>query len=145
MKLGHLIPLDHFQSGFTSVHGAHEDIIIHTPLDDKALGVHRVSTRTSHRLVEPPKHDEESNSELPRPTHAWEAFYPKGSINPKGDLAGGFGFYLAGPHAFSEALRDGATEVVLSYRMMLQDGWEWVKGGKLPGICEHPISERRTS
>jgi predicted Zn-dependent protease with MMP-like domain len=30
----------------------------------------------------------------------------------------------------------GVPEAIFSYRMMLQDEWEWVKGGKIPGVCE---------
>ncbi|KAJ7643653.1 polysaccharide lyase family 14 protein [Roridomyces roridus] len=58
---------------------------------------------------------------------------PNGSINPAAAIPGGFGLYVAGPVAFSEKLATGSTHAVLSYRM-LQEGWEWVKGGKLPGI-----------
>ncbi|KAJ7643707.1 polysaccharide lyase family 14 protein [Roridomyces roridus] len=75
-----------------------------------------------------------SEVDWPAPSLAWEAFYPNGSINPAAAIPGGFGFYVAGPAAFSEKLAAGATHAVLSYRMMLQEGWEWVKGGKLPGI-----------
>ncbi|KAJ7133559.1 hypothetical protein C8R44DRAFT_772670, partial [Mycena epipterygia] len=61
------------------------------------------------------------------PAISWEAFYPKGSINPSAPLPGGFGFYLSGPSAFASKLESGATHVILSYRMMLQSDWEWVK------------------
>lgn len=125
----HLFPISEFHSGFTTSSFEH-DRVEHVKFEDHALGVHKVSSRTPHRIVTPPK---SSDSD---PKDAWEAFYPKGSINPAGKIPGGFGFYVAGPKGFADHLAQGATEAVFSYRMMLQEGWEWVKGGKLPGICE---------
>lgn len=70
------------------------------------------------------------------PEEAWEAFYPTGSINPNGAIKGGFGFYMKGPKAFEQALeRKDAVEVICGYEVMFEDGFEWVKGGKLPGVC----------
>ena len=56
-------------------------------------------------------------------------------MNPSGSIPGGFGPYLSGPTAFAKRL-ETAKEAIFSYRLMLQKDWEWVKGGKLPGICE---------
>ncbi|RDB20738.1 hypothetical protein Hypma_012163 [Hypsizygus marmoreus] len=133
----------HFKYGFTTSKSLLSQYphIDHVPLSkgDTALGVHKNSSRTSHRLVKPPK----ASSSPPRtsdktrdPEEAWEAFYPKGSINPSASIAGGFSFYLSGPKEFKERLEsgNGAKEVLFGYRMMLEDGWEWVKGGKLPGF-----------
>ncbi|KZS98653.1 hypothetical protein SISNIDRAFT_404337 [Sistotremastrum niveocremeum HHB9708] len=89
-----------------------------------ALGVHKISQGTSHRVVEAPEKDS---------TQAWEAFYPEGSINPSGVVRGGFGFYLDGPSSFSGDFQK-AQHVVAAYSVMFQDGWEFNKGGKLPGI-----------
>jgi hypothetical protein len=130
----HLFPLSEFQSGFTTSSLKHPGIE-NVPLDDQQLGVHKSSSRTPHRLVTPPVTFHPVHK-LPSPEMAWEAFYPRGSINPKAAIPGGFGFYLSGPKSFSDKLTDGATEVIFSYRMMLEEGWEWVKGGKLPGVCE---------
>jgi hypothetical protein len=130
--LDHLFPISEFRSGFTTSSVKH-DRIEHVHFEDHALGVHKVSSRTSHRIVTPPTC---KSSNIPPPKEAWEALYPKGSINPAGKTPGGFGFHVAGPKAFAEHLANGATEVVFSYRMMLEEGWEWVKGGKLPGVCE---------
>jgi len=66
---------------------------------------------------------------------AWEALYPQGSINPGGAIKGGFGLYLAGPDAFARALNEHAREVVIGYEVYFEIGFEWAKGGKLPGIC----------
>ncbi|KAJ7464742.1 polysaccharide lyase family 14 protein [Mycena galericulata] len=161
MSLSHLIPLTTFHSGFTTCCfnvGPRRQTACPSPvipgvdsvaLHDPDLGVHYVESRTSHPLVIPPYVESElamdgTNSEMltnmseftadwVAPSLAWEAFYPNGSINPSGSIAGGFGFYLFGPPSFASRL-EGATHVILSYRMMLQNDWEWVKGGKLPGI-----------
>ncbi|KAJ6504722.1 polysaccharide lyase family 14 protein [Mycena vitilis] len=135
MENSHLIPVDAFRSGFTACPSLVVRNVKQVALTDSDLGVHKVTSRTNHPLVPPPPSDSEhSDADWPNPSLAWEAFYPQGSINPSAPIPGGFGFYLSGPSAFSSKLESGATHVVLSYRMMLQSGWEWVKGGKLPGI-----------
>lgn len=101
------------------------------PLDDRKLQVHKVATSTSHHLVSPP-----SSVGLTTPGVAWEAFYPKGSINPKNSTPGGFGFYLSGPTEFQTKLST-ASEVLFSYSVMFDKEWDFVKGGKIPGICEY--------
>ena len=128
-----LVPIPDFELGFTTcIHIQHPKIQL-LKLDDRQLRVHKVSSRTTHKVVQPPN----SNlGGLPSSETAWEAFYPEGSINPSADIPGGFSFYLSGPKEFSERL-ETASEVVMSYRMMLQKGWEWKKGGKLPGICNY--------
>ncbi|KAF5354767.1 hypothetical protein D9756_005747 [Leucocoprinus leucothites] len=127
-----LIPVSNFKSGFTTCTDLHEDDrVVVLALTDSTLGVHKVNSGTTHKLVCPPTPSDASD--LPPPKEAWEAFYPEGSINPGGPNPGGFGFYLSGPESFSKQLQGGALEVVMSYRMMLQTDWEWVKGGKLPG------------
>ncbi|KAJ7617443.1 polysaccharide lyase family 14 protein [Mycena polygramma] len=134
MEPSHLIPVDTFQSGFTACPSLAIRNVNQVALNDSDLGVHKVTSRTNHPLVPPPP--SEHSDDWPAPSLAWEAFYPQGSINPSAPNPGGFGFYLSGPSAFSSRLKSGATHVVLGYRMMLQSGWEWVKGGKLPGICD---------
>jgi hypothetical protein len=39
---------------------------------------------------------------------------------------------------------EGADEVWLSYRMLFEPGWEWARGGKLPGLAggTHPTGGR---
>jgi len=103
-------------------------------LDDNALNVCRVTHGTSHNTVIPPPPTADLSPYI-LPDKAWEAVYPQGSINPKNHIPGGFGFYLAGPSDFSELLK-GAKEVLFSYSVMFASDWDWVKGGKLPGICQ---------
>ncbi|KAG6901269.1 hypothetical protein C0995_014358 [Termitomyces sp. Mi166 len=130
-----LLPVDKFKQAFTtSDYYKHYPSIQNVPLNDEALGVHKVSSRTTHKLVTPPPSLHESTHGHGAPEIAWEAFYPKGSINPASESPGGFGFHLSGPKEFAVALAHGATEAVFGYRMMLQPDWEWVKGGKLPGV-----------
>ena len=130
-----------FELGFTTCKHIQHPKIQLFKLDDHQLGVHKVSSRTTHNVVQPPLANAmlanlESPPSPPSPETAWEAFYPEGSINPSADIPGGFSFYLSGPQEFAARL-ETASEVVMSYRMMLQDGWEWKKGGKLPGVCKH--------
>ncbi|KDQ56220.1 polysaccharide lyase family 14 protein [Jaapia argillacea MUCL 33604] len=99
-------------------------------LSDPSLNVHKISSRTTHNLVAPPS---SSFPHIDDPTEAWEALYPQGSVNPANTIPGGFGFYLSGANEFRSRLRT-SKEVLMSYGVMFQEGWEWVKGGKLPGI-----------
>lgn len=137
-----LIPISQFQHGFTTCPAIDVSNVELVTLDDKELGVHKVSNRTPHPIVQPPEQtagiSKSVPSSLPVPTSSWLAHYPKGSINPSASLPGGFGFYANGPSKFSAALAD-ATETVMSYRMMLDKDWDGNKGGKLPGICEFGI------
>ena len=127
-----------------------------TPLTDAALGVHKLSHPhiLTHRVVCPPvlhtaAAKVASSMQDANEKEAWEAIYPKGSINPAGAVKGGFGFYLGGPQDFQARLmREGAEEVLMAYEVMFEEGWEWAKGGKLPGICEcdlllvwHPLND----
>jgi hypothetical protein len=137
--LKHLIPVNDFVSGFTTCDHITHANLQHVALADKPLGVHKIFSKTAHDIVQPPP---SGNSSISPPHVAWEALYPEGSINPGGQIPGGFGFYLTGPRAFAKRL-ETATEAVFSYRMMLQEGWTWVKGGKLPGICKSLQSSDR--
>lgn len=111
------------------------DRITQVSLSDSAVGVHKSSSRLPHKLVEPPAPCAAAVDNHP-PKIAWEAFYPKGSINPSATIPGGFGFYMSGPPDFAHRL-ESAREALFSYRVMFEEEWEWVKGGKLPGICKN--------
>jgi hypothetical protein len=93
------------------------------------LGVYKSSSNLPHKLVTLPAHGDQS------PHTAWEAFFPEGSINPSATISGGFSFYLKGPSDFAKRL-ESATEALFSYKVMFEEEWEWVKGGKLPGLCK---------
>ncbi|TFY79184.1 hypothetical protein EWM64_g4826 [Hericium alpestre] len=61
-----------------------------------------------------------------------QLFYPKGSINPANTDApvGGAEFYASPPGGAME----GARNVTLAYDVYFPADFEWVKGGKLPGL-----------
>jgi hypothetical protein len=116
--------------GFTTCPAVILPDIKNIRLSDASLGVHRVAGRTTHDIVTPPSpHSHLGNL----PDQAYEAFYPKGGINPRADLPSGFSFYVSGPEWFRERAME-AREVSWSYRVMFENGWEGAKGGKLPGV-----------
>lgn len=159
----HLVPVTSYKSGFTTnsnVLTSSERIAQPTPttpevdeteetvetqaapalkliaLSDSALGVHRAQSNLPRPLVKPPSPVGPTNNALPAPKSAYQATYPKGSINPTATIPGGFGFYLSGEQSFTSKLKGSAPkEVVMSYRLMLEKGFQFQKGGKLPGIC----------
>jgi hypothetical protein len=55
------------------------------------------------------------------------AIYPQGSYIPSGDIKGGFNFY-AQPTVFPR------TSATLKYSVWFPNDFDWVKGGKLPGL-----------
>lgn len=131
-----LFPIPHalsVKTGFTTSVSArtttpHVELLA---LSDEVLGAHRISNRTTHHLVVPPSADEDHSQ-------AWEAFFPEGCINPGNKVAplGGFGFFLSGPQTFAAELGEASTtHTLFSYEVLFESGWEWRKGGKLPGIC----------
>lgn len=125
----HLFPVEtQLQHAWTTCSDINDPKVKIVLLNDKELHVHNVSR--SHRLVSPPE-----GGGITAPSVAWEASYPKGSIDPKSKNPGGFGFYLSGPPGFRAGLST-ASEVLFSYSVMFEQGWDFVKGGKLPGICE---------
>ncbi|PSR70809.1 hypothetical protein PHLCEN_2v13307 [Hermanssonia centrifuga] len=128
------VPPTRIVSGFTTCSLVDVPHVAKVALSDSALGIHKVSSQTSHNIVTPPCPEPVSREAHPR---AWEAFFPEGSINPgnKQTAPGGFGFYMQGPGPFHKKLtQETPDEVVMSYEVMFEEGWEWRKGGKLPGI-----------
>ena len=127
---GSLFPESHlYDSAWTTSPLVTRPDVAFVDLSNDALGVHRIDRRRSpFEVVPAPK---SSAGALHK---AWQAYFPRGSINPKGEIPGGLGFYLSGPKRFRERLPD-AKEVIFGYSVMFENDWEWVKGGKLPGIC----------
>ncbi|CAL1711898.1 unnamed protein product [Somion occarium] len=126
------VPAASIETGFTTSACAakYSSQVTLVDLSDAPLGVHRVNSNLTHELVTPPSADEDH-------IHAWEAKFPEGSINPGNKHAplGGFGFHLTGPTGFKRALSElSSSHVLMSYELMFEPGWEWKKGGKLPGI-----------
>jgi len=122
----YLFPCD-FKEGFTT---ASPSAILPpnltlVKLQDDVLNVTRVSSGTTHDVMSDPP------GTLPG-TQAWGAVYPEGSINPKNQVKGGFGFYVAGPRP--DFSFESATEVLLSYGVYFEPGFDFNRGGKLPGL-----------
>jgi len=116
IHLSPLIPTPNFLTGFITCTSLKDKRIQILTLDDQSLGVHRISHNTTHNSTIPPRSSPSpSSSNIPPPNVAWEAYYPKGAINPTAPIPGGFSFHLSGPPFFSKAL-EGAKEVVMSYR-----------------------------
>jgi hypothetical protein len=125
MSSSWLFPIAQCESGFSTTQSDIDNTrITRVTLADSSLGVHKSSSHLAHKLVTPPARGKHS------PQIAWEAFFPAGSINPSATIPGGFGFYLRGTPEFATRL-ESATEALFSYRVMFEDEWEWVKGGKL--------------
>ncbi|TDL14743.1 hypothetical protein BD410DRAFT_858017 [Rickenella mellea] len=110
-----------YASGFTTADGVSVPGISHVGLNDSALHVSRVTAGLTHHVVQ-------KNGK-----NAWEAVYANGSYHPTSSPLGGFGFYVGGSKSFVAATTAGAQEVLFSYSVMFQNGFEWVQGGKLPG------------
>ena len=137
--LEQLFPVNTFKLGFTTFSHSgspasttNELKIISVPLADLPLGIHRITHSLTHDVVCPPPSLCPSSND---PRLAWEAKYPKGSCSPNTEIPGGMGFYFGGPKEFAALLEQGASEAIFSYRVMFEKNWNWVKGGKLPGMC----------
>jgi hypothetical protein len=63
-----------------------------------------------------------------------EGFYPAGSYNPTHTPRGGFSFYGPGPEDVDLTT---AREATFAYTILFSQGFDWVKGGKIPGICAY--------
>lgn len=79
-----------------------------------------------------------SEMDLPHPVvkapdnkQAMKAHYPKGSYNFQHEPRGGFSFYAPGP---SDVDLTTAKEATFGYSVFFPKGFEFQKGGKLPGI-----------
>lgn len=104
-------------SGWTTIEGAPGSV----PLNDDTLNPRNVSSGVTHPFVTGP----EGKS-------AMEATYPQGSYNFQHSPRGGFSFYAPGP---SRVDWTTAREVTLGYSVFFEEGFEFNKGGKLPGLC----------
>lgn len=62
---------------------------------------------------------------------AMQAKYAAGSYNFQHEPLGGFSFYASGPENVDIST---ATEATFSYSVYFPEGFDFVKGGKLPGI-----------
>ncbi|KZW03325.1 hypothetical protein EXIGLDRAFT_246412 [Exidia glandulosa HHB12029] len=100
-----------------------ESDVVRIELSDDALAVQKVTGGTSHDVVPAP-------GDAPEGTLAYQSNYPKGSYNPSGTPRGGFGFYIGDPEGFKF---EDASHLLASYAVYFQPGFQFNKGGKLPG------------
>lgn len=83
------------------------------------------------------------------------AYFPKGSINPgnKDAPTGGLSFYSNGPERGRSVTKgqgkwegdlNGAKEVSFAYSVWFEHGFEFNKGGKMPGVYGGTSEESAT-
>lgn len=98
----------------TSISGA-------LPLADSTFRPHNQITALKHSYVDAP------DGEL-----SMQAYYPAGSYNFQNSPQGGFSFYAPGPTSVDLTT---AKEATFGYTAYFPAGFEFVKGGKVPGLC----------
>ncbi|PPR05552.1 hypothetical protein CVT24_003291 [Panaeolus cyanescens] len=69
--------------------------------------------------------------DAPDGVFSMRAHYPEGSFKPSAQPVGGISFYAPGPEGVDLTT---AKEATFGYSIMFPDGFEFVKGGKLPGF-----------
>lgn len=100
------------------------------PFNDATLPVTNAIKDLSHDIVS-----------APDGVLSMQAHYPKGSFTPSHTPRGGISFYTPGPDAVDLTT---AKEATLSYSVLFPDGFDFVKGGKLPGLCASLSPNTRT-
>lgn len=90
------------------------------PLSDTTIKPFKVGGGTTHDYVAAPDGKQ-----------AMQAKFPKGSYIPSKEPRGGFSFYAPGPAAVDIS---SARELTFGYSIMFPEGFQFNKGGKLPGI-----------
>lgn len=74
----------------------------------------------------------------PDGVYSMKAHYPAGSYSFGGTPRGGFSFYAPGPASLDLTK---AKEVTYGYTVLFPKGFDFVKGGKIPGLCtQTPLS-----
>ena len=97
------------------------------PLDDATFRPTKEIKSLSHNYVNAPDGKK-----------SMQAHYPKGSYNFEHQPQGGFSFYAPGPQDVDLST---AKEATFGYSVLFPDGFNFVKGGKLPGICKRFFSK----
>jgi len=95
------------------------------PIDDVTFRSTKITSNTTRRVLE-----------APDGVVSLEGFYPNGSFTPSNTPRGGFSFYAPGPEDVDLTT---AREATFSYTVLFAEGFDWVKGGKLPGFCTSTI------
>lgn len=92
------------------------------PLSDATLNPIKILSSLSHPYVTGPEGKK-----------AMKAHYPKGSYTFGHSPQGGISFYAPGPDSVDLTT---AREATLGYSVYFPDGFDFQKGGKLPGLCK---------
>lgn len=116
-RLASLIPADASKK-WTTLLGASGTL----PLEDETF-------RITHKSDIPYDYTDAPDGEKSLRVH-----YPKGSyrLGVSGVPKGGISFYAPGPESVDLTT---AKEATFGYSVMFPEGFEWVMGGKLPGLC----------
>ena len=96
------------------------------PIDDESFRSVEIASDTTRRVLE-----------APDGVVSMEGFYPDGSFTFTHTPRGGFSFYAPGPE---EVDLTTAQEATFAYTVLFPEGFDWVKGGKLPGFCACTVS-----
>ena len=91
------------------------------PLADSTFRPHNQITALAHPYVDAP------DGEL-----SMQAFFPAGSYNFQNSPQGGFSFYAPGPASVDLTT---AKEATFGFTTYFPSGFDFVKGGKIPGLC----------
>ena len=94
------------------------------PLADSTFRPHNQITALAHPYVDAP------DGEL-----SMQAFFPAGSYNFQNSPQGGFSFYAPGPASVDLTT---AKEATFGFTTYFPSGFDFVKGGKIPGLCTLP-------
>ena len=114
--LSQLFPVKGSGPKWTTLDGASGAL----PLSDATLRPQHAAKGVQHSYV---KYDGKS---------CLKSHYPAGSWNLKGSPKGGISFYAPGP---ANVNLETAHEAIFSYSVLFPVGFNFVKGGKLPGLC----------
>ncbi|KAF9648354.1 hypothetical protein BDM02DRAFT_3115530 [Thelephora ganbajun] len=90
------------------------------PIDDETFRSVMILSNTTRRVLK-----------APDGITSLEGFYPNRSYTFTHTPRGGFSFYAPGPEDVDLTT---AREATFAYTVLFPDGFEWVKGGKLPGF-----------
>lgn len=91
------------------------------PLADSTFRPHNQISALTHSYVDAP------DGRL-----SMQAIYPEGSYTFSHDPQGGFSFYAPGPASVDLTT---AKEATFGYTAYFPSGFDFVKGGKVPGLC----------
>jgi len=97
------------------------------PISDSTFRSHHILASLSRDVVD-----------APDGVRSMRAHYSKGSYTFGHDPQGGFSFYGPGPSNVDLTI---AKEATFAYSVYFPSGFDFVKGGKLPGGCRLPVTQ----